>query len=331
MAINILDTLCLVLAACSLLPMLPFRHWAYRVPGYLALQLSVLLGALLIVRLIGGQFVLLSMLAIILASSALLFNLSRILPYLRISKKQVPDLQGNTQEILSMISCNVYQENQNYPLLTRLVQEFKPDIFIAVETNRQWGNELEKALKEDYPDHFTAYRDDTYGMVVFSRHKLEQEEKYYIYNETPTLSCAVSHPGLGKIRLFVIHPKPPSPTEATTALPKDIEFLEVSKEIGKTDPREKVIVVGDLNDVAWSRATRQFIRDSGLMDPLKGRGIIATFPTYAPILGFPLDQLFVSSHFGIGVMKKLRGIGSDHFPMYYEVGLTSDHRSGRGS
>ena len=89
-------------------------------------------------------------------------------------------------------------------------------------------------------------------------------------------------------------------------------------------PQEKVIVAGDLNDVAWSKATRKFLRDSGLLDPLKGRGITATFPVYAPIMGFPLDQLFVSNHFRIGELKKLRDIGSDHFPMYYVVGSVRD-------
>ena len=80
-----------------------------------------------------------------------------------------------------------------------------------------------------------------------------------------------------------------------------------------------VIVLGDLNDVAWSHVTELFRKTSGLLDPRRGRGFYSTFSANHWYMRFPLDYVFCSSHFGLVNMKRLKHNGSDHFPMYMHL------------
>src|SRR5690606_90814 len=94
----------------------------------------------------------------------------------------------------------------------------------------------------------------------------------------------------------------------------------VAKESSKID-KMPVVVVGDLNDVAWSPTTRHFQSQSGMLDPRKGRGMYNTFHAQVPLLRFPLDHIFHSSHFRLAEIRVLPYIGSDHFPIFVNLSL----------
>ncbi|HKJ48803.1 MAG TPA: endonuclease/exonuclease/phosphatase family protein, partial [Christiangramia sp.] len=105
--------------------------------------------------------------------------------------------------------------------------------------------------------------------------------------------------------------------ESDTSTNRDAELLMLGRDI---DPEsESILVIGDLNDVAWSRTTRLFQKLSGLMDPRKGRGFFNTFHAGYFLLRWPLDHVFHTKDFTLVEIARERNIGSDHFPMYINL------------
>jgi hypothetical protein len=77
------------------------------------------------------------------------------------------------------------------------------------------------------------------------------------------------------------------------------------------------VVLGDLNDVAWSSSSRLFRKVGGMGDPRVGRGLYPTFTAKYPILRWPLDHMFVTPHWTLVGLERLDSTGSDHFPIRY--------------
>src|SRR5690606_20912724 len=111
----------------------------------------------------------------------------------------------------------------------------------------------------------------------------------------------------------------PFPTENSRSTERDAELLLVAKEV--KDMRSPILVVGDLNDVAWSYTTKLFQKISGLLDPRVGRGFYSTFHAQYPLARWPLDHIFTSSHFRLICIQRLKNIGSDHFPIFIKLQL----------
>jgi len=138
-------------------------------------------------------------------------------------------------------------------------------------------------------------------------------------DQVPSLRARIPLGDLA-FRLYVVHPEPPVPYQDTEG--RDAEMAAIGIE-ARDDPLP-VIVSGDLNDVAWSITTKRFQNVSGLLDPRVGRGFYNTFSATMPLMRWPLDHLFHSAEFRLIDMKRLGKIGSDHFPMYFKLLLTSE-------
>jgi len=221
---------------------------------------------------------------------------------------------------LRLISANVYQFNRRADALLELVAERKPDLLLLLETDDWWAGQLE-GLHSEYPYRLQQAQDDTYGLLLFSRLELIDAEVRFIRREhVPSVRVWLRLPSGRRVRFYGLHPEPPYPVYADTSRQRDAELLTIAEEISD-EPDEPTIVMGDLNDVAWSRTTRLFQRMSGLLDPRIGRFPMNTFPAHLPLLRFPLDHVFLSEHFALAAFERLPDIHSDHFPVLCEVRL----------
>ena len=260
--------------------------------------------------------------------AALAYQLKMVLPYTFVWKNQVKQVkqdQLDPQRQISLIVSNVLTTNNQYHLLIEQIQTHQPDLVLTLETDQTWQNEL-SVIEADYPYRVAVPLDNLYGMHLYSKLKLSNTQvKFILSDEIPSIHTTVILRSGQPVRLYCLHPKPPSPTEAKDSTLRDAELLIVGDQIKDMD--ESCIVMGDLNDVAWSRTTRLFQRISGLLDPRVGRHYVNTFHADYPFFRWSLDHVFHSTDFALVHMERLPHVGSDHFPVFLilQTGRVFEH------
>lgn len=115
-----------------------------------------------------------------------------------------------------------------------------------------------------------------------------------------------------------MHPPPPLP--GSPSYGRDAELVLTGREIH--DHGQPAIVIGDLNDVAWSYTAKLFQRVSHMVDPRVGRGMFSTFHAENLLARYPLDHVFHSRDFTVKQLRRLGYTGSDHFPIMVELAFT---------
>ncbi|UEM19802.1 endonuclease/exonuclease/phosphatase family protein [Skermanella mucosa] len=204
--------------------------------------------------------------------------------------------------------------NENAEPVLKLVRALGPDMVLLLETDRWWDLQLTR-LWSEYSYVVAHPQDDSYGMHLLSRLRLvDPRVRFLLEDYVPSIVTRVQLRSGEEIDFHGVHPKPP-PLDDTEE--RDAELLLVGRQVHR-DPLPAV-VAGDLNDVAWSRTTRQFQEISSLLDPRIGRGLYPTFNAHWPLLRWPLDHVFFEEEFVLLDLKVLPGIGSDHFPVYVSL------------
>lgn len=309
----------LVLVAMTLLPLSRITAWWVRGLDFPRLQLSALALALLaagivITTLDGLTPLVLSGLALCVGCIA--FHAWWILPYTPLWPTEVLDANG-ARPCLRLLNANVLTSNRGAERFLALVRSNNPDIVVTLESDAWWQEHLD-TLQDDYPYSVKVPLDNLYGMHLYSRLPLSDTEVAWpVEDDVPSIHTCVQLSDTLDLRLHVLHPVPPSPTENEESTERDAELVVVAQSVAKgTGP---VVVTGDLNDVAWSTTTRLFRKISGLLDPRVGRGMYNTFHADYPFLRWPLDHLFHSEHFTVSELRRLPGFGSDHFPLLVEL------------
>lgn len=263
----------------------------------------------------------------LLCTSALLFSivylLYKIFPYTGWNKPEMKGVEAGAEgDHIKVFSGNVFQDNTNYEGFVQLILQADPDIILLLETDKQWEKGL-AALEKNYPHTEKKALDNTYGMLFYSRLPVKRSAiKFLTANDIPSLDAIVQLPGGQEVQLWGLHPKPPMPQEDTRSDAKDKELMKVALKARETDL--PIIVLGDLNDVAWSKTTELFRKTSNLLDPRRGRGFYSTFSAKHWWVRFPLDYIFASTHFTLVGMRRLPPTGSDHFPIFIEMHFSYD-------
>jgi endonuclease/exonuclease/phosphatase (EEP) superfamily protein YafD len=236
-------------------------------------------------------------------------------PYLPIARAQVQRSDGgDPRSALRMVTANVLMTNRDAARLLAILREADPDLILLVETDAWWQQQL-AVLRTAHPFAVEQPQDNTYGMLLYSRLPLvDPKVEFLVQRDIPSIHVGVQLRSGVRVALHCLHPRPPFPTEDDSSTGRDAELLIVGKAIKQRS--EPVVVMGDLNDVAWSRTNYLFQDISGLLDPRIGRGFFNTFHAQWPFLRFPLDHFFHSNHFRLIDFRRLPAFGSDHFPVF---------------
>ena len=316
---QVLEILGLVIVLFSIIPLIKNDYWIFRVFEYPRLQKLIVNVAVVIC--FASLFPLETTQDIVflvitgLNAAYLLYN---ILPFTFLAKKKLLKAASiDPDNSFSIISSNVFQDNKNTEGCMQMLEKYDPDLILLLETDQFWHDGT-AALKEKYPYQVLIPLENTYGMMLYSRLKLiNPQVRYLVDPEIPSIKTQVQLASGKILDLYCVHPTPPVPGENSYSTERDKELLLVAKEV-KAD-KKPCIVVGDLNDVAWSYTTELFSKISGLLDPRIGRGFYNTFHAQHVLLRFPLDHVFCSTDFKFISLKRLENFNSDHFPILIKL------------
>lgn len=299
----------------SLISLIRSDYWTFRVFEYPRLQKLVFSISILGIYL--SLFFSLELRELLFAGAFAINSLYLcylIFPFTPIARKVIlPARSQQPDNRISILSSNVLQDNKNVAGCLKIIKKYDPDIVLLLETDQFWY-ESTLTLRETYPHETLVPLNNTYGMLLYSRLELSDTEvRYLVDEEIPSIRTVVTLPSGKKVQLYCVHPTPPVPGENLYSTERDKELLLVAKDVKANSL--PCIVVGDLNDVAWSYTTDLFTKISGLLDPRIGRGFYNTFHAGIPLLRFPLDHVFCSTDFKLVQMARLENFSSDHFPI----------------
>lgn len=305
----------------TLLPLIRKDHWIIRVFDFPHVQITVINVALITFHLVffdAGSVVDISV--IVLLALCILYQGVIIFPYTPIAKTKICNgSEENIKENLSLMITNVLMDNKNAQKCLDIIQNTDPDLLLMVETNAWWQDQIRDTVKNKYEHSIEYPLENTYGMLLYSKFVLKDSDiKFLVKEHVPSFHTTIVLPSGLEVCLHCIHPEPPAPTQSEYSTERDAELLIVGKEIINLE--KPTIVAGDLNDVAWSYTTRLFIKISRLLDPRMGRGFFSTFHAKYPLMRWPLDHVFLSSHFRLLDIHRLPYYGSDHFPIFIKIG-----------
>jgi endonuclease/exonuclease/phosphatase (EEP) superfamily protein YafD len=312
-----------ILFLASLLPLSNNTHWIFRAAEFGKVQLLimqiflVILGFLFIDKK-DGLFWVFSLLTLLCVIHHLI-NLFEFTPLYKVRQKKRCNVSSQK---VSILSANVFQENTQYIRFVSLIQKYKPDIFITMESNQDW----EKALfvfENDYPYRIKVPLENTYGMHLYSRLKIKGSTvHYFVADDLPSIEAKIETKDRYTFTLFAIHPPPPSPTEEVNSKERDGELLSVAKKVRAN--ANSSLVVGDFNNVAWSRSSKLFRKTSQMIDGRIGRGFITTFHAEYWLLRYPIDLMFHTADIFVTELRRLEYFGSDHFPLLVEFFINTE-------
>ena len=180
----LLTLLSSILLLLTLAPLSHCRYWWVRVWDFPRVQLLVIA---LFLTLAASYYELDAPLWVgclqVITLSCAAYQLFWIYPYTALSRKQVEDAQPDwTGSTLKVMVSNVLTPNRQASKLLALVEQEKPDVLVAVETDQWWEDQL-KPLEQDYPWVIRCPQDNLYGMHVYSRIEVRDAKIQFLVDE----------------------------------------------------------------------------------------------------------------------------------------------------
>jgi endonuclease/exonuclease/phosphatase (EEP) superfamily protein YafD len=311
-----------LLVLLTLLPLFETDEWWVRLWDYPRLQIAGLIVLALIgLAVMGPRKGRVFWGAFAAGVAALAWQLWQVAPYVPgwpVELKSAKSCESGRH--VSLLNANVLLANSDHAALLALVRRTNPDVVLLLEPGPEW-EEAVRSLYPAFPFRVGEVLPNTYGLILLSKLPLERVQvRYLVQPHVPSVKAGLKLRSGELVDFYGVHPEPPYPADDSGE--RDAELVRVGKEVRASG--RAAIVMGDLNDVAWSHSSRLFRRVAGVRDPRVGRGPYPTFPANLPLLAWPLDHLFVTPHFQLVSIDRLGDIGSDHRPMLFDLCLVSN-------
>ncbi|MEZ0368116.1 MAG: endonuclease/exonuclease/phosphatase family protein, partial [Candidatus Sericytochromatia bacterium] len=203
-----------------------------------------------------------------------------------------------------------------------------PDIVDLVEYTEASRKGLEQTgVFKSYPYQFKGKANlGLYSKIPLAKARLV----YHAGEKTANFANILAEFKLGGQRVSLIVAHPHLPWKQNLAFQR-LQFGAWIKE--RKTHEKNLVLVGDLNTTPWSRNFRQLVDKTDLRDSQLGFGLQGSWPAILPSLGhskpskwfglarIPIDHVLISRT--LAVFKRETGpyVGSDHLPVFAELGL----------
>lgn len=317
-----------LLGVFTALPWVRSGWWVVRVCDFPRAQLGAvcLFGAIAsVVLLMAGQRGLPVVASLVLFGACAVVQGVYVIQFLPVWPDAVAGVRASEPgERLRVLVSNLDYENDRRDAVASWLDRDDLDVLVLVEVDDEWMRALD-GVRERYEHRIEAVRPEGLGIVLWSKLELsETSVEHLVTDDRPSLHGRVRLRNGREVAVHVVHPTPPGlesdDGDRHDSRVRDAELVLLAKRIAE-EPRTDRLVVGDLNDAAWSHTTRLFLRLSGMLDPRRGRGLFSTFPASTPLLRYPIDHVFVSDGFRVGELELETAPGSDHLAMFADFAV----------
>ena len=226
-----------------------------------------------------------------------------------------------SSERLRFLVANVLFDNDRYEELAGLIAQENPDIVGLVEYTHEWQKGLWSA-SASYPYRVEAPAGSKGLALWFRERPLVAEPPATLRSGAwPTLHAKISLGGR-PCDLWLVHPH--SPVRSRGMESGNPELAALADRVGQTPgPR---IVMGDMNTTDGSANFTAFLKRTGLRDSRLGFGRQGSFPTFFPYR-IAIDHALVSPEIAVVERRLGPNVGSDHFPLIFEVAPAAGARN----
>ncbi|MBS2010363.1 MAG: endonuclease/exonuclease/phosphatase family protein [Cyanobacteria bacterium SZAS TMP-1] len=238
-----------------------------------------------------------------------------------------PHPAKSTVAIVRLLTLNVNRWNKNYAGVQKLIEDEGADIVCLQELAPEMNDSL-KAKLHGYPYTFTDARDGYFGIGIFSKYELADQQLLKLCpDDIPTLCATIDVHGT-KIRLVNTHPI--APLNAVFYDWRNEQLDALADLTSRSDM--PVILAGDLNASCFSPFFKRLLKRGQLSDSESGFGVqpswsAQSWPLQASfdcaLFRLPLDHVLTKGPLVTVDRRLLKEIGSDHLPVAVKLGVTA--------
>lgn len=218
-------------------------------------------------------------------------------------------------ERLRVLTINLLRENQDVAAVLARIRDDEPDIVFCSELTTAWWRALEPQLPA-FPHRCHQTDDGWFGVALWSRRPLVAAAVLPMgYGWAPAIRAEVAF-GSGRLGLLGIHP--PRPGNGRRCGERDQALAALPELLAGLPPAR--VVLGDANATPWNHSFRRMLSATGLQLATIG-GWCGTWPSGLPWpLRIPIDHVLVSEAVGVHAVRVCPELGSDHLPVFAEIG-----------
>lgn len=220
-----------------------------------------------------------------------------------------------SEEIFSILSLNLLASNTNYTEALELIREKDPDVVVLLELSPQWEKQMQ-VLNPLFPFRQMYPQTNNFGIGILSKKSMVSSATDFGNGFPPSILSELRIYGR-TVSVLATHPVPPVSQDMFEF--RNCQLQEIVK--FSNEQPGNFILVGDLNTSSYSEHFQELQEKGQLRDSRKGFGIASSWPTDLYILRTTLDHFLFKGEMQVIRRTTERSIGSDHLPVYLELGF----------